>query len=224
LLLVPGAVVLIALALAVSLLYAHRGIRGWLDVLGLAVLGLVVAGAIALAMHPGFEYRGGSLAPVLGYGVQADPPRGGDGAPVFYETVNAGDPAILLVTITNPGPLPIRLDGIVEDPGASGTNLPRWTAMTTATDPNVIGQPFKDLGTFEPTTVEPGGYLDVYLVSKAGPCAFGPSFTLAKSADLSMIIRNRQVLFGYSVLGLSSSAPYELPVNLAEPTRNNCSG
>jgi hypothetical protein len=222
LLVVPGAIVLIALALTAAQLYRHRGIRGWLDVLRLAGLGIVVAGAIGLAMHPGFEYRGGSLAPVLGYGVQADPPRGGDGAPVFYETVNAGDPAILLVTITNPGPLPIRLDGIVKDPGASGTNLPRWTAMTTATDPNVIGQPFKDLGTFQPTTVEPGGYLDVYLVSKAGPCAFGPSFTLAKSADLSMIIRNRQVFFGYSVLGLSSSAPYELPVNLAEPQKVGC--
>jgi hypothetical protein len=222
LLLVPGAVLLIALALAAGLLYAHRGIRGWLDVLGLAVLGLVVAGAIALAMHPGFEYRGGSLAPVLGYGVQADPPRGGDGAPVFYETVNPGDPVIVLVTITNPGPLPIELDGIVTDPAVEGSNLPRWTAMTTTRDPNTIPNRLDDLDTFRPKVVEPNGYLDVYLVSKAGPCAFGPSFTLAGAADLAMIIRSREVFFGYSVLGLSSSAPYELQVNLAEPQKVGC--
>lgn len=224
LLMVPGTVVLVALALAALQLSRHRGIRGWLDVLRLGVLGLIVAGAIGLAMHPGFEYGGGSLAPVLGYGVQADPPRGGDGAPVFYETVNPGDPMVLLVTITNPGPLPIRLDGIVEDPGRVSTALPRWTAMTTTRDPHTMPNTPSDLDVFQPKVVEPNDSLDVYLVSKAGTCAFGPSFTLAQSADLAMIIRDRQVFFGYSVLGLSSAAPYELPVNLAEPTRNNCAG
>jgi hypothetical protein len=224
LLMVPGTVVLVALALAALQVYRHRGIRGWLDVLRLGMLAIVVAGAIGLAMHPGFEYRGGSLAPVLGYGVQADPPRGGDGAPVFYETVTPGDPLVLLVTITNPGPLPIRLDGIVEDPSRASTALPRWTAMTTNKDPSTIPNSLADLDAFQPKTVEPNGYLDVYLVSKPGPCVFGPSFSLAQSADLAMIIRDRIVLFGYSVLGLSSTAPYELPVNLAEPTRMNCPG
>jgi hypothetical protein len=224
LLIVPGTVVLVALGLAALQLYRHRGIRGWLDVLRLGVLAIVVAGAIGLAMHPGFEYQGGSLAPVLGYGVQADPPRGGDGAPVFYETVNPGDPLVLLVTITNPGPLPIRLDGLVEDPGRASTALPRWTAMTTSKDPYTIPNSLADLDAFQPKTVEPNGYLDVYLVSKTGPCVVGPSFSLAQSADLAMIIRDRKVLFGYSVLGLSSTAPYELPVNLAEPTRLNCPG
>ena len=220
--LVPGAIAVIVLALAVRQLSANRGVRGWLDVIRLGIYGLVVAGAIGLAMHPGFEYRGGSLAPVLGYGVQVDPPRGGDGEPVFYETVNPGDPVIVLVTITNPGPLPIQLDGLVTDPPIAGSNLPRWTAMTTTRDPNTIPNRLDDLDTFRPKVVEPNGSVDVYLVSKAGLCAFGPSFTLAESAGLAMIGRSREVVFGYSVLGLSSSAPYELPVNLAEPVRMNC--
>jgi len=222
LVLVPGAVALIALTLAAVQLYRHRGIRGWLDTLRLGVLGVAAAGAIGLAMHPGFEWRGGSLAPVLGYAVQADPPRGGDGAPVFYETVNPGEPTVVLVTITNPGPLPIRLDGIVEEPGRAATALPRWTAMTTTKDPNTVPNSLSDLDPFQPKVVQPNDYLDVYLVSKAGPCAFGPSFTLDQSAELAMIGRNREVFFGYTVLGLSSAAPFELPVNLVEPTRMNC--
>ena len=223
LLVVPGAVVLVALALAAVQLYRRRGIRGWLDILGLGLLGVVVAGAIGLATHPGFEWRGGSIAPVLGYGVQAEPPRGGDGVLVYYETANPGEPVIVLVTISNPGPLPIRLEGIVEEAGRAETALPRWTAMTTSKDPGTVPNSLSDLDAFQPKIVEPNEFLDVYLVSKAGPCAFGPSFTLAQSADLAMIVRDREISFGYSVLGLSSAAPYELPVNLAEPTRVNCS-
>jgi hypothetical protein len=182
---------------------------------------VIAALALWLSTHPGFTWVDGSYAGLVGYTVQVDPPPGGDGAPVFYEAANPGDPLVVEVTVTNPGPLPIRIEGIVEDPVAPERIITRWTAMTTARDPwNVL--PIDQLQAFAPVVIDPGQQLAFYLVAKAGECTYGRDFAIDAPNIGGYVTRSREIRFAYSVFGLSSSAPFELPMSLAEPTRNDC--
>jgi hypothetical protein len=70
---------------------------------------------------------------------------------------------------------------------------------------------------FQPKVIQPGAYIDVYLVRRAGACAFGPGFALNNPEVQGFATRDRVVHFAYSVFGLWSTAPFELPANLVEP-------
>jgi hypothetical protein len=194
--------------------------RGQALVIRVAIVA-VLAGAIASpALQPGFE-MGSAYGPMVGYDLHADPPPGADYPTVWYETAEPGGPLALVLTVRNPGPLPIRLDGLVETQTAATPLIQRWTALWLGTDRNTIGNPLDELVPFTPTTVEPQQELQVYLVGRAGLCAFGPGYTLA-SPLTGHSSRGRTIEFAYSVLGLGSTAPFELPMSLVEPYRENC--
>jgi hypothetical protein len=227
LIIVPGSVALLSLALALRHLRRARWIGGWRGAMRLALICLVGGGAAALALQPGFQWLGGGYGPVLGYGLQAEARPGSfDETPLWYETAPPGGPLVLAISITNPGPLPIQLDGIVEDPNAPLVSAARWVGMTVGQDQASFGEPLNHLLAFTPRTVAPGEQLIVYLAGKAGPCAFGPTFTLDNAATSEDIggysSKGPEITFAYSVLGLSSSAPFELPMKLVEPLRNRC--
>ena len=222
LVIVVGLVALVAVGLATGWIIRHSGIGGWTGAIRLAALGTLAVAAMAVALHPGFTWGDGVFGSVAGYSVQAEPPEGGDGAPVFYEAANPGDPLVVVVTVTNPGPLPIRLDGLVEDPMAPQTITTRWTAVATATDPGTDPNRLDQLQSFRPIVVEAGGKVNVYLVAKAGKCTFGPDFVEGSPGVGGYVSRGRDIRLAYSVFGLSSSAPFELPMHLVEPTREGC--
>lgn len=217
---VPGIVALVALVGA--WIVRRRGIGGRLAGLPFAGLATVAFAAMLVALHPGFTWRDGMYGPILGYSISAEPPEGSDGPSVFYEAANPGDPLIFAVTITNPGPLPIRLEGIVEDLMALQEINTRWTAMTTRVDVTADPSRLDLLQAFRPVVVGPGQQLDVYLVAKAGRCTYGPGFTLDAPRVGGYVSRSREIKLAYSVFGLASYAPFELPVVLVEPTREDC--
>jgi hypothetical protein len=217
LLLVP--IVLAAVVAVLGLRWALRR-RGQALAIRVAIVAVLAGGIGSLALQPGFE-MGSSWGPMLGYDVQVEPPPGADYPTVWYETAEPGGPLVLVVTVRNPGPLPIRLDGLVEKQTAATPLIQRWTALWLGTDPNSMGNRFDQLVSFTPTVVEPQQELQVYLVGRAGLCAFGPGYTLA-SPVMGHTSRGRELEFAYSVLGLGSSAPFELPMSLVEPYRENC--
>ena len=224
LLLVPGVVSIAAVALCIRHLLRARWIGGWTGALQLLVLGSVAAAGTGIALHPGFEWLGGSVGPLLGYGVQVQPPPGSlNDSGVWYETVEPGEPLVVAVSITNPGPLPIRIEGLVEKPNAREMVPTRWVGMTTWSDQTVLPE-IERAPSFTPVTVEPNSQLLVFLAAKAGECSFGPDFTIENpSADISGYATwSTNIRFAYSVFGLVSTAPFELPVTLVEPMRNRC--
>lgn len=225
LLIVPGLIAAVAILLAVRHLRRARWIGGWIGALQLLALVTIAAGAVGLMLHPGFEWRGGVIGPVIGYDLQQRPPPGSlDDVEVWYENVSPGDPLVILVSITNPGPLPIRIEALVEDPNAKDMVITRWVGMTALPDPRDLPD-IANVPAFAPVTVEPNDQLYVYLAAKAGPCSFGPAFSLDMTdfSDLSGYSnRGRIINFAYSVFGLESTAPFELPVTLVEPLRNRC--
>jgi hypothetical protein len=186
----------------------------------LAIVAVLAGGVASLALEPGFE-RGSAWGPVMGYDLQVEPPPGADYPTVWYETAEPGGPLVLVVTVRNPGPLPIQLDGLVETQTSATPLIQRWTALWLSSDPNTVGG-VDNAVPFTPTLVAPQGELQVYLVGRSGLCAYGPGYTLASPVTVHTT-RGRELRFSYSVLGLQSTAPFELPMSLVEPYRENCS-
>jgi hypothetical protein len=218
------AIGVISTVLAVVFLIRFRRRRRIVDVVGGVVLTIAGVSAIALSFHPGFVF-GDQWGPRLGYGVQVTAAPGSDGPDTWYDTAAPGQPIEIEFTIRNPGPLPIRLLGVVQDPYAKQMVIYRWSALWLGGDPYDGRTEIGDPQPFEPVDVQPNGYLRVYLVGKVGKCAYGPSFSLANTSDVGgFASRGRQIHFAFSVLGLASGGDVTLPVALAEPTVNGCTG
>ncbi len=186
-----------------------------------AVAGVVVlaAGANGLSSHPGFE-MGYAWGPQMGLDVQADAPPASDGPDVLYVTAEPGGPIVFTFVVRNPGPLPIRLLGVVERQGPS-PGFPRWTAVWLHEDASGGLPGVEEATPFRPVDVPPDGYVALYMVGRAGACAFGPSFRLE---DDGAYASTRQVRVAYAVFGLSSVGDVELPVTLAQPQSEECRG
>jgi hypothetical protein len=214
-------VVPLVVATAIAVIGLRWALRERWHVLAirLAIVAALAGGIGSLALHPGFVV-GSAYGPMIGYGLQVDPPPGSNYPPVWYETAEPGGPLVLVVTVRNPGPLPIQLDGLVETQTSATPLIQRWTALWLTSDPNTIGG-IDHAVPFTPTVVEPQGELQVFLVGRSGLCAYGPGYTLASPVS-GHITRDRELDFAFSVLGLQSSAPFELPVSLVEPYRDNC--
>ena len=223
--LVPAMVTLSAIAVAIWLVVRYRSRRRRSGLMGAVAAVAVALGAVAFSQHPGFEWRGGSYAAALGLSVQADPAPGSGGVTTFYETAEPRGPYAVLVTLTNPGPLPIRLEGLVQ-PAPDGYIGPRWVALWLATGPD--GSPgagaLTDARPFEPVEVAANGTVDLYLVGRAGSCAFGPTFSLGTSDVGGYVGGDRQIELAYSVFGLDRGGVFTLPFAVIEPVPNNCSG
>lgn len=193
--------------------------RGRIGVLGLAIV--VMAGALWLSSVRGFE-MGYGWGPSSGLDVRADAPPGSNGPDVLYVTAEPGGHFVVTLVVRNPGPLPIRVGGLVEDL-AEGVLAPRWTALWLYTDA-AGGIPGREAASpFSPVEVAPDGYVVLYAVGQASRCAFGPSFALADLENVGLVSRDNPRL-AYSVLGLSAASEIELPFVIAEPYQPNCPG
>jgi hypothetical protein len=219
LLFIPGfAAVLAGLLGLRSLLrwFTRRRLR---DLVPVGLCMAIVAGAIWLGSHPGFELGSFYQDPV-GFGVHVDPAPGSGGATTFYETAAPGDEIAMAFSIRNPGPLPIRLEGVDQAAFVKDQVIYRWTSLWIA--PVLYSTDVQTLQPFRPTVVAPGDELLIYVVGKAGTCAIGPSFSLDDAAVAGYTSRGRQLDLSYSVLGLGSVASLTLPFELLEPARNGC--
>lgn len=215
------AIGVIATVLAVVFLIRFRRLRRVPDIVGGVVLAIAAVSAIALSFHPGFVF-GNQYGPVLGYGIQVTAAPGSDGPDTWYDTAAPGQPIEIEFTIRNPGPLPIRLLGVVQDPFAKQQVIYRWSALWLGGDPNDARTEIESPQPFKPVDVQPDGSMRVYLVGMAGKCAYGPTFSLANNPEIAYVSRGRQIHFAYSVLGLPSGGDVTLPVALVEPTVNGC--
>ena len=212
--------------IGLAVLVAVLGLR-WVLRRGLGMLYwrafIVVAAALmvgAVALQPGFG-RGSSYGPEIGYDLQVDGPPGSDTPATWYETAEPGGPLMLTFTLVNPGPLPIRLEGLIETQTAETPLIQRWTALWLGDDPNAFGSSLEHLVPFTPQTVAPMEELQVYLVGRAGMCAYGPGYTVETPVE-GHSSRGRTLTFAYSALGLQSTAPMELRMQLVEPYRLGC--
>ncbi|MDQ2966276.1 MAG: hypothetical protein M3R57_10555 [Chloroflexota bacterium] len=188
-------------------------------VVALASWIVLVAGALWVSSIRGFEF-GSAGGGVQGFDVQASAPRGSNGPGVLYITAEPGGHFVLAFQVHNPGPLPIRLNGIVED-AIPDLLAPRWTALWLYTD-DPGGVPAPDAASaFHPIEVPPNGYVALYAVGRASRCAFGPTFTLPDLDTVNLRSRGNPRL-AYSVIGLSGATEIVLPVVVAEPAQPNC--
>ena len=72
-----------------------------------------------------------------------------------------------------------------------------------------------------PTDIQPGDYVLVYLIGKASPCSIGAA---PYAPDQAFAVRGPDIVLAYSILGLTNTTTYEMPVVIEEPIRNGCSG
>lgn len=219
--LVWAAALVLAIILAARWRSAIRLERGS-DFARGAVLILLVGAPSALVLEPPLRDYGGSCCTSVGFGPRVDPAPGTEGPEVDYVNAAPGEPFIAYVEITNGSALPVTLDGIVtnEAPGSSG---PRWIALALATEPNVFANEIGKLRTFAPQVIPPNERITVYLVGKAGPCAFGPDFSLDSFGVGDYAALDRDLQLAYSVLGVPATSTFTMPFQVVAPTRDFCS-
>ena len=182
---------------------------------------ILAVGAKGLSSHPGFE-TGSAWGPRTGLDVQVEALSHSGGVDVWYVTAEPDGPIVFAFDVRNPGPLPIQLLGVVQDEFPT-SSFPRWTAVWLHEDANG-GLPAVEGATpFRPVEVPPDGHVALYVVGRAGACAFGPSFRLEDVSDHASA-SSRQMQVAYAVLGLSSVGEVELRVALAQPQSEGCTG
>lgn len=193
---------------------SRRGIAAGLVAVGLA------GGSILLAVQA-LTVTGG-FGPALGYDASASPPPGSDGPRVYYSTAEPGQPTIAFFEVWNFGALPIQLDGMVVDDIFSGAIGPRFTALALATVPNEYPNSLDKLQPFTAQLIPPQSSVVIYLVGRAGACAFGPGYAPDVSEAPGFSVLTRDVRLGYSVFGLASTTVVEMPMQLVEPAAVRC--
>lgn len=204
---IPWVLAVVALIVLASVALAVRS-RIVAAVAGVLAL-IVLASAVWLTGHPGFTF-GFAWGPLQAIEV-VHAPAASDGPDVFYITALPGEPFGVVFNVTNPGPLPIQLLGVVEHP--------RWAALWIY--PNTEGgvPGLEAAQPFEPIVVQPGEYTALYLVGRAGMCSAGPSFD---PDSLSFVSFGHPVPIAYSVLGLNAVGDVETPFVIAEPQAEEC--
>jgi hypothetical protein len=187
---------------------------------GLALIVLVAASA-SIAITTPLKDWGGSIGTALGYGLQVYPPPDTDAPEVYYESAKPGEPMIAFFDVTNTSALPITLEGIVMSDSRSNAG-PRWTALALASDPNTFPNPPDKLRVFTPQVIAPNDRITLYLVGKAGPCAFGPGYTVDTVGVTGYASMSRDLQLDYSILGLSATSTFTMPLQLVEPAASRC--
>lgn len=208
---------LVTVAILGITVLAYRGRR--MGVLG-AAAGAVLAAAVVLANQSGIEF-GYFWGPILRLNASAQAPAGSDGPTVWYVTAEPGQPFAATFDVHNPGPLPVRLEGLVDASSADSLWL-RWSALW-YDDENSEGAVglTAEAKPFVPIDIPSDGHLTLFVVGRAGRCALGSAFQLdqADSYGYSTIA---EAHLAYSVLGWPGEATVELPFRIAEPNPGTC--
>ena len=190
-----------------------------------AVIGLAAIGSAGLASHPGPGVGGwNGYGPSFGFRLVETPNvTDGDGLPLatLVESAEPGQPFAFFFVVHNPGPLPVRLEGLIEDEGARDRIAPRWTALAIARDVNMIGGPLSNATPFQPVDIPPDGDIGLYVIGKASACAIGAAPSASSQAYAG---RGPDIQLVYSVFGLTNTSTYHMPVMIEEPILEGCSG
>ncbi len=194
---------------------AARRRAGWAFVV--AALLLPIAG-LGLANVPG-PVRGS----FSGIGIateRAETPPGFGSHEVLYELAEPRAPYSFAFAVRNDGPLPLRIEGII-DPGGPDTQLPYATALWLDAIPwpgsGGPGRPFT------PVDLPPGEELVLHLVGRASPCAVGPTWDPADTQGPETGgYGQSDVTVRFSVLGWPRTADVQLPFDFYEPINVPC--
>jgi len=196
------------------------GFESWRDMgRGALLIALVAVPALLLVEAPLRDY-GGSGGASLGAGVWVNPPPGADAPEARYVTAERGAPVIVFFDVTNGSALPVTLNGIVVGDATAGTGL-QWTAAGLASFPNTFPNSVEQLRPFTPQELAPGDRVTLYLVGKAGSCAFGPTFTIDSPVTQYEAV-DPHLQLSYSILGLASSSTFTMPMRLVQPNAPPC--
>lgn len=205
---------------AVILLERRRWVR---SVAGFAVVAVVAsASIISNSSWIGFGPNG-SWGAGLGFdhwGTAATTDDSSDHA-VFH--VRPGEPFTFAFTVTNHAPVPITIEGMIENPPnlgfqITGLGLQRPIPGVVSDGWPVSGLP-ADSVPFTPVQIEPNAYRLIVVTGKAGPCAGGwedPAKAASTSTDV--------ITLAYSALGAERSEQVRLPGAIEIPIVQGCSG
>jgi hypothetical protein len=163
--------------------------------LGIALLGLMVF-SVGTSDAVAFVGGGSGVVPA-GEG----PPD----EPGMYVSVKGDQPFVIVLTVTNTSRLPLTIEGM---PGPLGS-----ATVNGASQPRLIGLGLLArccdlalLEPFRPTTLEPGGTVDLAIGGLAGACAIPPGVT-PSTGEASF----EQIRIVYEQLTISHTAAVALP-------------
>ena len=185
-------------------------------VLLLALGAMVVAGAFGVAAQPGPVWAN-AYGPGTGITMNYAPSLF-EARPVAVITAGPGRPYAVVLNVTNPGRLPMRLLGVVEL--ASPSAPLAWTAVgleaSEAANGGLAG--IDSAHPFEPLDLQPGGFVALYLAGRASSCAAGDGVS-----DSGSYVTRDTVDVAYQLLGLTRVAEVQLPFVVTEPQSAGCS-
>ena len=208
---------------------------------GLVVLGLLIAGAIVLAVAPAGPRRAGAVLVallILGFGgsqillthavtgpvassggigvLNVEQTEPGGGRHPVYITAAPGEPFSFGFSVQNEGPLPIRLEGVVADPAEQDPRIVGYPTLravwaTGAIDGDIVDPRLPFAG----ANLAPDSYVYLWLVGTAPRCAFGPAFDAAATGVTDLV--------GMPVLRVEYKRPRAAPNCRHRPPVTTCS-
>jgi len=190
---------------------------------------VVLAAALLLVGRVGPEAglsRGSAGAVLLGYDVDdaaANPPGASSPYALYYENAAASQPTAIMFSVRNNGPVAIRIEGVVVPRVSEGYVPAHWIAAwlpPAGRDYEIV--PLEQVQRFTPTVVEPDHELDIYLVGRAGPCAYGPAFKRTTTGDATFTTLGPTFTVAYSIAGLVSTVDIDTQMAFSEPQRTGC--
>jgi hypothetical protein len=181
--------------------------------LGAAAIAVSLA-AVTVANVPG-PGLGGASGPGLGT-EWAVMPIGFQGQGLLYVRVGPAERYSFGFSIRNDGPLPIRLEGIVDE-SPHGAVLPLLTALWVDGEPH--GGSSGPATPFTARDLAPGDTVVLWLVARASPCAAGPKWS---PTTYTSGYGRSTVMVRYSVLGWPRADDVALPYQVYEPIVMPC--
>jgi hypothetical protein len=214
-------VALLTLAGVALVAFAMRlgGRRGFVLIIAVTLAGIGMAQTLSVDVGPG------PVTSSRGVGVTfVEPPAGSSAKDVAYITAAPGEPFALMVSVSNDGSIPIRLLGLRDAVAADSSLAPSVTAPIGPSITAVWRDATPNGGTagidaavpLTPIDLAPQDFVILYVVGKAGPCAFGPTYDPSVGSTVGYTgLRDLEVV--YSVYGMPRTALLEWPYDILEP-------
>lgn len=195
------------------------GRRGFAMIVAVVLVGYGVAQTLTVDIGPGSFSNTGELGTMT-----VSPPGGSSARDVVYITAAAGKPFVVGVSLSNDGSLPVRLLGLraldrqdgAGDGSVTAVAGPGVTAAWRDAAPEGTLLSPASAVPLDPIDLEPGAEIVVWLVGRAGPCAFGPAYSpsLGNSVGYAGLPELR---VEYSVFGMPRATSLEWPYDVVEP-------
>lgn len=147
-----------------------------------------------------------------------EPPELSDGRTVAILRGAPNEPFWMVATVKNAGWLPVTITGLIEDPADRDVRSgPHWAAVWLAPGSQHGIPAIEQTQPFRPFVLQPGEIAPLYVVGRSGRCIAQPT------GSWSAAITRSQLQVRYVVLGLESSARFDLDFIVGEYQREDCS-